>query len=65
MYKIKTRRSASKRFQFTAKKTILRRKSMKNHLLEKKTSKRKNNLSKKTTVNVRDIKQVSLMLPYN
>lgn len=39
--KIKTRKSTFKRFRITGKDKILQRKAAKNHLLQKKTAKRK------------------------
>lgn len=46
MPKMKTNRSAAKRFKVTATGKILHRKSGKSHLLRKKSSKRKRALSK-------------------
>nr|YP_010338530.1 ribosomal protein L35 [Rhodaphanes brevistipitata]UNJ18480.1 ribosomal protein L35 [Rhodaphanes brevistipitata] len=64
MPKIKTCRAIAKRFRVTANKKFLRRKSGKNHLLEKKTQDRKRNLRKRTSVNLRDINNVISRLPY-
>ena len=50
MPKIKTRKSALKRFRKTATGKFMRRKAFKGHLLEKKTAKRKANLSRKMVV---------------
>ena len=50
MPKIKTRKSALKRFRKTPTGKFIRRKAFKGHLLEKKTSKRKKNLSRKMVV---------------
>jgi large subunit ribosomal protein L35 len=46
MPKMKTHRGAAKRFKVTSTGKIMRRKAFKNHILEKKTPKRKRNLSK-------------------
>nr|YP_010337377.1 ribosomal protein L35 [Pulvinaster venetus]UNJ16962.1 ribosomal protein L35 [Pulvinaster venetus] len=46
MPKLKTRKSISKRFKILNQNTILRRRAGKNHLLEKKNSELKQNLSK-------------------
>jgi large subunit ribosomal protein L35 len=42
----------------------MRRKAFRNHLLEKKTTKRKRKLGQKTTVDKRDETNVRLMVPY-
>jgi large subunit ribosomal protein L35 len=64
MPKLKTRKAAAKRFRATGSGKIVRRKAFKNHILEKKTSSRKRNLSKMAVVNERDEENVRLMLPY-
>ncbi|MBE9040334.1 50S ribosomal protein L35 [Oscillatoriales cyanobacterium LEGE 11467] len=65
MPKLKTRKSAAKRFKATGSgKKIARRKAFKNHLLEHKSSKRKRGLSGKTTVDRSDEENVRLMMPY-
>ncbi|HAX86546.1 MAG TPA: 50S ribosomal protein L35 [Cyanobacteria bacterium UBA11162] len=64
MPKLKTRRAAAKRFRATGSGKILRRKAYKNHLLQHKTSTRKQRLSKLTVVDERDAENVRLMLPY-
>jgi len=65
MPKLKTRKAAAKRFKATGSgKKISRRKAFKNHLLEHKTTARKNALSKKALVHERDEENVRLMLPY-
>jgi len=43
---------------------ILRSKAYKSHILTKKTSKRKRNLRKSTTVSGADVKKVKVLLPY-
>ncbi len=64
MPKMKTKRSAAKRFKVTGTGKILRRKAYKSHLLAKKTQKRKRNLRKPTLVSSDDYKRVRAMLPY-
>ena len=65
MPKVKTKKSAAKRFRVTGSgKKIFRRKANKNHLLEHKSPSRKNRLSKLTLVHESDVKEVRLMLPY-
>jgi large subunit ribosomal protein L35 len=65
MSKLKTRKAAAKRFKQTGSgKKIMRRKAFRNHLLEKKTTKRKRKLGQKTTVDKRDETNVRLMVPY-
>ncbi|MCB1055461.1 MAG: 50S ribosomal protein L35 [Acidobacteria bacterium] len=50
MPKRKTHRGAAKRFKLSAKGKVIRRCSMHSHILTKKTTKRKRNLRKATTV---------------
>ena len=64
MPKLKTRKAAAKRFRATGSGKIVRRKAFKNHLLEHKSSDKKNRFSKMALVNERDEKNVRLMLPY-
>jgi large subunit ribosomal protein L35 len=64
MPKLKTKKSAAKRFRATGSGKIVRRKAFLNHLLEHKGSDRKNRLSKTVVVNERDEENVRLMLPY-
>lgn len=64
MPKIKTRRSAAKRFRKSGSGKIIRRKAFKNHLLEHKTTGRKRRLSQLVVVNECDAENVRLMLPY-
>ncbi len=64
MPKIKTRRSAAKRFRATGSGKIVRRKAFKNHMLEHKTSDKKRSLSQMALVHERDEKNVRSMLPY-
>jgi large subunit ribosomal protein L35 len=66
MYKLKTKKSAAKRFRVTGSgKKIFRRKANKNHLLQHKSSERKRRrLSNLSLVSEQDEKNVRLMLPY-
>jgi large subunit ribosomal protein L35 len=64
MPKIKTNRSAAKRFKKTASGKIKRRKSHSSHILTKKTTKRKRHLRQPTLVDKADEGRVKRMLPY-
>jgi len=64
MPKIKTRKSALKRFRKTPTGKFIRRKAFKGHLLEKKTSKLKKNLSRKMVVFKGDAIALRSMIPY-
>ncbi|HEY9851515.1 MAG TPA: 50S ribosomal protein L35 [Leptolyngbyaceae cyanobacterium] len=64
MPKLKTRKSAAKRFRKTGSGKIMRRHAFKNHMLEHKTTKRKRYLSQAALVDETDAENVRLMLPY-
>lgn len=64
MPKLKTRKSAAKRFKKTGSGKIVRRKAFKNHLLEHKSTKRKRDLSRKAVISETDQERVELMMPY-
>ncbi|MEO1377876.1 MAG: 50S ribosomal protein L35 [Cyanobacteria bacterium J06635_10] len=64
MPKLKSRKAAAKRFRATGTGKIVRRKAFKNHILEKKTTDKKNKLSKAVLVDDRDADNVRGMLPY-
>lgn len=64
MPKIKTNRSASKRFRLTGTGKVLRNKAYKSHILTKKTRKRKRNLRQSAVLAASDEKQVKKMIPY-
>jgi large subunit ribosomal protein L35 len=64
MPKMKSKRSAAKRFKFTGTGKIRRNKAFKSHILEKKSPKRKRNLRKAGLVSKTDYKRVKKMLPY-
>lgn len=65
MPKLKTRRSAAKRFKRSGSGKFMRRKANKNHLLEHKTTHRKTRLSQKAVVSEQDAENVRAMLPYS
>lgn len=62
MPKSKTSSSVAKRFKFTASGELLRRQAGKNHLLQKKTSKHKKNLSRTTAVKKQNMRQIKIKL---
>jgi large subunit ribosomal protein L35 len=64
MPKLKTRKAAAKRFRATGTGKIVRRKAFKSHLLEKKSSKKKSELSKAVLVKECDADNVRGMMPY-
>ncbi len=65
MPKIKTNKGALKRFKRTGTGRLLRNKAFASHILTKKSSKRKRNLRKSTTLGKTNIKQVARLLPYS
>ena len=64
MPKMKTNRAAAKRFRFTASGKVKRSKAFANHILSKKSTKRKRNLRQGALVNKSDQKEVERLLPY-
>jgi large subunit ribosomal protein L35 len=62
MPKQKTHRGAAKRFKTTGRGKILRRKSYRSHLLEKKSSRRTRRLGRPAEVTGRDKKHVERLL---
>ncbi len=64
MGKMKTRRSAAKRFTTTGTGKFKRNKAYKSHILGKMSPKRKRNLRKPGLVNKADLDRVRKMLPY-
>jgi large subunit ribosomal protein L35 len=64
MPKMKTKRSAAKRFKKTGTGKIKRNKAYKTHIMTKMSPKRKRNLRKSTLVSDADLYQVNRMLPY-
>ncbi len=63
MPKIKTNSGAKKRFRITKKGKVLKSNSRKNHLLEKKTTKRKRKLRKSSESAKSDRGRIKRMLP--
>lgn len=61
--KIRTNKSAAKRFRRTATGKIRRNKAYKSHLLTKKTSKRKRELRKPALVSGSDAKRIKRLIP--
>ena len=64
MPKMKTKRSAHKRFSLTGTGKIRRRKAGASHILTKKTRKRKRRLRKGGLVEKVDERQIRRLLPY-
>jgi len=64
MPKIKTNRSAAKRFSKTGSGTISRSKAGKNHFTGKKAAKSIRNLRKGTLLSSADKSRISKMIPY-
>lgn len=64
MGKLKTSKSISKRFKLTSQSKLLRRKAARSHLLQKKTSKRKQDLRRVVQVNLQDIPNFKRKLSY-
>ncbi len=64
MPKMKTKRAARKRFRYTGGGKVRRARAFGNHILTKKSRKRKRRLRKSTTVDEKNTKQVRRMLPY-
>lgn len=62
MSKLKTKKSASKRFSLTGSGKIRRRRAFASHILTKKSPKRKRNLRKAALVSPSDEKRVKQML---
>jgi large subunit ribosomal protein L35 len=64
MPKLKTNRGAAKRFKRTATGKFMRAQSHHNHILTKKSSKRKRNLRPLITVSPSDGPSLARLLPY-
>jgi len=64
MPKMKTKRSAAKRFKATASGKIRRRKGWKSHLLEWKPPKRRRRLRKGALVSHEDARRIKRLVPY-
>jgi len=64
MPKMKTKKSAAKRFKLTGTGKLKRNKAYRNHILAKKSSKRKRNLRKSTITDATNVKNMKKILPY-
>lgn len=64
MPKMKTKKSAAKRFKLTANGKLKRNKAFKSHILTKKSPKRKRNLRKATITDSTNVKNMKKILPY-
>ncbi len=64
MTKLKTKRSASKRFKVTKNGKVLRKKAYNRHLKTTKSAKKKRHLRKTSLVASVEAKNVKVMLPY-
>jgi large subunit ribosomal protein L35 len=64
MPKMKSRRSAAKRFDVTGTGKLRRRRQNLRHILTKKNAKRKMRLGQAAMVDAADVKNVRRMLPY-
>lgn len=64
MPKLKSLKSAAKRFKKTASGKFTRKKAFKSHILTKKSPKRKRHLRKEAVLSASDNKNVQRMLPY-
>ena len=64
MTKLKTRKSAAKRFKLTGTGKIKRRKAFMRHILTKKSPKRKRQLGKDTILAPANVKSVRKMIPF-
>jgi len=62
--KIKTNRSAAKRFRVTGTGKIKRNKAYKRHILTSKGKKQKRHLRKATTVAAVEVKNIRKLIPY-
>jgi large subunit ribosomal protein L35 len=62
MPKLKVRKAAKKRYKQIGPKKFVRKKAFKGHILEKKSPKRKRNLSNSIVVNDKDSKAIRKML---
>lgn len=62
--RIKTRRSALKRYRKTKNKKVIYKHPYLSHILEKKSAKRKRNLRTRSLMAKGDMKNINIMLPY-
>lgn len=64
MPKMKTNRSAAKRFKKTGTGKLVRNKAYKRHILTKKSTKRKRTLRQDVVVDATNVKNMKKILPY-
>jgi len=64
MPKLKTSKSAAKRFKKTGTGKLKRMKAYKSHILTKKSAKRKRNLRKAAITDATNVKNMKRILPY-
>lgn len=64
MPKMKTCKSACKRYAFTSKGKVKHKKQNLRHILTKKSSKRRRNLGKSGLVSISEVKRIKTLLPY-
>ena len=64
MPKMKTNRGAAKRFKTTGTGKVVRNKAFANHILTKKSTKRKRNLRKSGLVDSTNKKNITKLIPY-
>jgi len=64
MIKLKTKKSAAKRFNCSSRGKIMRSKASHGHLLSKKSSERKRRLSQKGKVSSADKRRIKELIPY-
>jgi len=65
MPKMKTHKGAAKRFKVTGSGKVIKNRSFKSHILEKKSAKRKRKLRHGQVISENDVKCVKRMLPYS
>ena len=64
MPKMKTSKSAAKRFKVTGTGKLMRSKAYKSHILTKKSTKRKRNLRQPAVTDATNVKNMKKILPY-
>ena len=64
MPKLKTKRAAAKRYKVTGTGKIMKKKTKKSHILNKKSAKRKRNLRKQTEMDASNVKVARKLIPY-
>lgn len=62
--KMKTNRSAAKRFKVTGTGKLIRNKAYKRHILTKKSTKRKRNMRQQAVVDATNVGNMRKILPY-